>query len=808
MPDTDKLLAAIDSYAENTHGDSGELSRQRSLALDVYAGKNIEPAPEGRSQVTDWSVFETVNWIMPSLMRIYGGINGDKIVEFDPTGPEDEDAAEQESEYLNYLVTQKNDWEITARTWLQDALITKNAYCMAYMDERLVPEIERYEGQTEEQVALLLDDDVEVVGQRQYDDPDDDGIVINPTTGMPVQDEMESELALAAYLEQGMEPVMQYRQLFDLEVRRVKPVESLCFKVLPPERVRVGNDTPSFQIDDDTNYLEHWERVTISDLRKQGFDVSDDIAEGDSYTVDWEEDQSRDEIYELDREYDSPDPSMRKVSVRTIWIRYDYDEDGIAELIKVIRVGDEILYMDHESRIPVACIVPFMNTHRHIGMSVADLVFDIQRIKTALLRGGLDGMNLALNPRHAISPEVNVNDMLISRPGAIIRVDGNPGEGHIMPIQTENVFPYAQQGLDHMDRVIESRVGVNRMFQGIDESALNDHNRVGQLSTMAAQRVEDIARIFSAGFKRLFSISHELIIKSGRVDKTIKLRGQWVDIDPSQWRTGRDMRVVAPFAAGNKDALLQRLMAIVSLQEKAFAAGLPIVDADDAYNLALEISKAADLPGTKFFTDPATIPPQEPEPDYTGIALEIENKKADTAQYKAQADTEIDKYEADLDAEVKRWTTEVQTEMERYKTDLQAQLQLLFKQLELNKEIDLVAAKERFSAAPFEIPGFGRATVDEVDKHMAEKDSAIDVLESDVRALSEDNRMLREYIEAPKEVVRENGRVVGVKQGDEFRRVTRDAGGKIISVEPAKAPMTPRETNKLSRRQKAKAKRR
>ena len=107
---------------------------------------------------------------------------------------------------------------------------------------------------------------------------------------------------------------------------------------------------------------------------------------------------------------------------------------------------------------------------------------------------------------------------------------------------------------------------------------------------MAAQRVEDIARVFGTGFKRLFSIAHELIIKSGHSNESIKLRGQWVDIDPTQWRTGRDMRVVAPFAAGNKDSLLQRLQFIAQIHEKALAGGLPIVDVEDSYNLALEIA--------------------------------------------------------------------------------------------------------------------------------------------------------------------------------------------------------------------------
>ncbi len=202
--DQDKLIAAIDAYAESAHGsdhDGGELSNQRSLALRAYSGENLEPAPDGNQVVDFRSIFETVQWIMPSLMRIFGGGDSGNIVEFDPGVQEDEDPAEQESLVLNHMITSKNDWELVARTWMQDALITKNAYCLVTMEEKKRTEIERYEGQREEQITMLVDDDVEVVGQNQYDDPDDDGEVIDPFTGQPVQDEATLMGALATYEE-------------------------------------------------------------------------------------------------------------------------------------------------------------------------------------------------------------------------------------------------------------------------------------------------------------------------------------------------------------------------------------------------------------------------------------------------------------------------------------------------------------------------------------------------------------------------------------------------------------------------------
>lgn len=670
MPDLVNLNAAIDAFEETAYGADardGVLSHERSMALKAFAGENIEPAKKGRSQVVDRSVFETVQWMMPSFMRIFCG--SAKVVEFEPFGEEDEAGAEQESEHLNYRVKQKTDWDLVCRTWFQDACLTKNAYCMAYIDEVSQVEVEQYDGQTEIQIAALTEEGHEILAADARTDEDNQQPVIDPLTGQPVIDEFGQPVT---------EPVI----LYDVEVRQTKKKKVLCFQALPPENCRVADTTRDFTLKN-CDYFEYFEYMTISELRGMGFDVPDDIAD-EGYN-DSEEDQARDRNLETDlssyRDYNRPDPSMREVRVRTIWIRHDYDEDGIAEMQKVIRVGSEILtevpptdesgnrLPDPEAegefvpgklaiypatRIPAASIVPFINTHRHMGIAVADLIFEVQRIRTALLRSGLDSMYLATDPRHAASKRVNLDDLLLSKLGGIVQVDtDNPDvAGHVAQLRTENTFPMAQQGLEYTDQMIESRVGVNRMFQGIDSSNLNDYDRVGQLSTMAAQRIEDIARIFAQGVKELFSIAHELLIKSGYQKESVKLRGEWVDIDPTTWRTGRDMRIVAPFAAGNKDSLLQRLLVVANIHEKALAGGLPIVDANDSYELGLAIADAADLPGEKFFTDPATIAPKPPPPDYNGMLVEIENKKADNEALDEQRKAELDKYKTDIQAEV------------------------------------------------------------------------------------------------------------------------------------------------------------
>jgi len=651
-PDFDSLIAAQDAYEASSLGsdsDGGELSNQRALAIDAYAGKNIEPNSIGRSQVVDWAVFETIQWILPSLCRIFAG--GDNVVEFMPFDEEDEDAAEQESDFLNYLVTQKNNWFTIILTWCTDALLSKNGYCMAQVEEVLRTEVEIYERQSEEQVALLLDGDIEVVGQNAYPDPDHKPEpVVDPNTGEPVFDQFTGQ------------PIMsEPATLFDLQIRSTEAKKKLAFTVIPPERTKVAEDCTDFTLRD-CDYFEVWDNISISAIRAMGHDVDDDI--GDDAESDTVEDIARDELLQntgVRKARTTPDPSTRKVKARWIWCKHDLDGDGIAELIYTFRVGNEILEVEYATRIPVASITPFINTHRHIGTSVADLVFDIQRIKTAILRNGLDSLYFSMHPLRAHSNKVNPDDLMVPSPGGLVEVDTDMPDvaGHVMDLNTPFVFPEAQAGLQHMDTVVESRVGVNRIFQGIDESNLNHHDRIGKLSTMAAQRIEQIARIMGNGIENLFGIAHELLIKSGHQAEAIKLRGKWVNFDPKNWKTGRDMQVVAPYAAGNKDSLLERLMVISSVMERAQASGSRTVTDENVYELELEMAKAADLMGSKLFTNPEDNPPPEPGPDPTMIALEIEQQKAetdaaeaDTAAEKVRIDAETDLAKANINAHV------------------------------------------------------------------------------------------------------------------------------------------------------------
>lgn len=642
MPDYERLINAIDAAEYNAYGSDSDsdLESERAQAIDYYLGKNVKPAPDGRSQVVDRSVYETIQSIMPSLCRIFA--NGDDVVELPPIGPDDEESAKQEAAYLNYILLQKNPWFEVFRTAAMDALLTKAGYLYVYKDKRSLVEVERYEKQTADGLALLLQDEgVELTEAKEYPDPSGEP---DPMTGMPAM-------------------------LYDVAIRKTREENRFCVRALPPERCKISELTEQWHLRE-CPYFEYWDYCTVSDLRSEGYEV-EDLDEGQADT---EEDQARDQ-YSEDRDGDEVDPAMRRVKKRMIWIQYDYDEDGIAEMQYVLRVGKKVLYREEVSRIPVGVLCPDPLPHRHVGLSTADVTIEIQDQKTAILRQGLDNLYLTNNQRTFVNPDmVNLDDLMVNRPGGVVRGKGIFGQD-IAPMPVPFVFPQAMEGLEYMDQVRENRTGVNRYFTGLDQNALNKTaTGIQQLSTMAAQRVEQIARVFAFGIEDVCSLMHELVLKSGHKGEVVKLRGKWVQVDPATWRNRYDFRISVGFSAGNKDAQVSRLMMIAAMQEKALAGGLPIADARNVYETAMELTKAADFAAPeRFWTDPSTVPPKPPpQPDPTVMA--VEQLKSTTTLQKAQMDNEQKERDSQRDAQIKVMEIETGALVQTGLADRQAKL--------------------------------------------------------------------------------------------------------------------------------------
>lgn len=95
--------------------EGGEIATERAKAWDYYLSKEFGTEIEGQSQVVTSDVADVVDSIMPSLLRIF--TTADNLVSFDPVGPEDIQKAEQESDYVNYVLFKQNPAFEILYTW-------------------------------------------------------------------------------------------------------------------------------------------------------------------------------------------------------------------------------------------------------------------------------------------------------------------------------------------------------------------------------------------------------------------------------------------------------------------------------------------------------------------------------------------------------------------------------------------------------------------------------------------------------------------------------------------------------------------
>jgi len=134
---------------------AAKLAEERADAMDYYLGDMSKdmPAQDGRSRAVSTDVADTIEGLMPSLMDIFAG--SDEVVRFEPVGPEDEEAAQQETDYVNHVFMQQNPGFMALYSFIKDALLSKVGIVKVWWEETEQEERETYYDLTDDQFALL-----------------------------------------------------------------------------------------------------------------------------------------------------------------------------------------------------------------------------------------------------------------------------------------------------------------------------------------------------------------------------------------------------------------------------------------------------------------------------------------------------------------------------------------------------------------------------------------------------------------------------------------------------------------------------
>lgn len=676
----EELKALTDSEMTNAIGyHGGKLAEQRRKAMYYYLGEPVEdlapPEVDGRSSVVSPDVRNTIEAMLPQLMVKFTG--GDTVVEFEPTKAGDEPKAKQVTDYLNYLFFKKNSGHNVTYTLFKDALLQKRGIAKVWWDDTAEETKEEYRALSSVELAEILEDkEIEPVAQKSY--PDEDDIKQREEAKQQLGQQLQQAQQAAMQNPQAGQAVQQIAQqlaqidaappvmLYDLEVKRTKTQGKVCVENVPPEEFLISRSARTIA---DARFVGHRFQRTLSDLKSQGYKNVDQLGSDGEHALNAEAVERRDfddEESPLD-EIES-DESQRKVWVTECYLRCDFDGDGISELRKVVRAGNEILDNDVVDVIPFISVCPVPMPHRFFGLSIADLSFDSQKTKTSLLRSRIDNTSLETNGRYfAVDGQVNLDDLMTSRPGGIVRMKAAGMAGRLDQGSQNGA---ADGLLEYMEGFLESSTGWTRQSQGNSAGDLQGTaTGMNIITNKDDMRLDLIARNFAEGFCEMFRMMLKLVCQYQQQPAEIHLSGEWLTIDPREWRNQFDVSINVGLGVGNKDQRIQHLMALRAQQDVGMQFG--VANPMNVYEANKELVKELGFKNPdKFFTDPVkNPPPQRPDPEQMKAQAQLP-----LIQAKAQADAQLEQMKLQGTAQTTQVQTQAEMQLERERMAMQAQV--------------------------------------------------------------------------------------------------------------------------------------
>ncbi len=631
----DELASKLSNEIESATGNfNTELSEQREQSMKYYLGEPFGNEIEGRSEIVTTDVRDTIEYIMPSLMRIFTTHNN--TAEFEPEGPEDIAMAQQATDYVNYVFNRQNNGFKILYDAFKDALISKTGIIKHYWEEKTEVTTENYDDLTEiEYQSILANDELEVMEHTeeviQEAQEDENGMMVSP------------EVITHA-----------------VKVKRTKTSGQVRVMSVPPEEFLISRRSTSIE---EANFVCHRVKKTVSDLIMEGYDPKI-VEELPTYTTNNAEyDEERIARFSFD---DDSIPAQegtgasRKVWLEECYVHIDYNDDGIAELRKITKGGNIILDNEEIDMIPFSTICPIPIPHKFHGMSIADTVQDIQLIKSTIMRNLLDNMYLTNNARYAVlAGQVELDDLLSSKPGGIVRMRA---PGAVTALPTPQIQNYAFDMVKYLDSIREERSGVSKMTQGLNPDVLTSHVTSGAVSAAtesSMQRIELIARIFAeTGIKDLFRNIYSLIQRYESRQKIAYLNGKFVPIDVSRWKEKLNCTVNVGVGSGSQNSKMQTMGSIMNIVNALVDKGAmgTLISPDNIYNVLSEyITQAGYKNPDQFVSNPQNMPPKQPpqptvEEKIANQKAQLEIEKLKLQQQEMQIDTQIKAQELKLKA--------------------------------------------------------------------------------------------------------------------------------------------------------------
>ena len=689
----DELKALVGNHIQSSEAYyGGTLSQERERAVEYYLGSEMGNEIEGRSQVISSDTADAVESLMAQLMKIFTASN--QIFRAEPVGAEDIEVAKQASDYINHIFYKKNDGWVLLHNMIKDSLIEKNGFVKVFWEKTDKVVRESYENLDDKQFTMLLaDDGVEVIEHTERVDEKaiPEGIIVDENNMMelPVPPQVAPD---GQIIDVGMQQVPA-PMMHDVVIHKKEEKGQVKIEGIPPEEFIIESRAKTIN---SANFVAQKVKKTRGELIEMGFDrdLVDTIPS--AYDSDYDsEEQARHDDIDKNSTKNNIDYSTQEVCIYECYVKCDYEGKGVSELRKVTVAGENAnMILDDEpfDTMPFVSLTPIIMPHRFYGRSIAEMVEDVQTVKSFIMRSINDNIYGLSNNRLIVNDSLtNISDILTNRPNMIVRVKGSPSEAvSSLPAQPINdiAFPI----LKYYDDLKEQRTGVSKTSMGLNADALNSQTSTGlnQVMNSAQSRIEFFARTFAnTGIKDLGRKIFEMVVKHQDKEDVVMIRNEFIPYKPYEWRDRCDVTISSGLGSGSEDRKMLFLNNILERQIQALKLqgnpSYPLVNLDKIYTTLQRMVETAGMQDAdQFFLDPSTqeLPQPQPKPptEFEKVSL-------------AQIQGENQRKQADLKFQRDKLALDFQKALLKFEADIASM------EIQSNKDINQEEIKSRTKLA-------------------------------------------------------------------------------------------------------------
>lgn len=661
-------------FEENIEPDMAE-------ATDYYYGRAVGDlkGETGRSKVISTDVRDATLDQIPDLLEIFMG--SDSVVEFKPKHAAKREQAEQATDMVNYVFYEDNPGFLILNSILKDAGVRRLAYVKWTWKEDYCVKGQSMTGLTEEEILFLQEQGLQftIVGERE-------DVGMGPGGLMPIT-------------------------TFDIEVQYRDEEGRVVVEALPPEEVFWTPEARDFRT---APLVVHHREVPVDEVLAMGYtmDEIEDFLGPDADTSTESLRWSR-QIYSgvdgsgnptsIDDTTETLDPSQRPVLFAEAYARVDTDDDGMGELRMFHCIGKSYHILNGDGfgelvdEIPIAVFTPDPEPHTIPGLSNFDYLKEVQKVKSQIQRGQLNSLAQSIEHQMVVSQsEVNLRDLISPEISGLIRVRRDVNA--VREIRHQFVGADTLPVLEYYDQIRADRTGRAGPREGLNANILQstDKDAVQNTISKSQQRIRMVARVYAeTGFKHLFRGIYRLLVENQRRERYIKLRGDYVTVDPRSWDADMDVSVNVGLGGGSVSAKLQDLLMQAEKQEMHMQMGSPLVSFTE---LRTTYGKIADLMGyrdTDQFWRPWDAQQQQMyEQQQAEAAQNAEKDPAQRVVDVEETKVQLDAIQQQKEMELKELDIRLKDEREREKMAREFALKETEMELKYRVELEKMDTKQ------------------------------------------------------------------------------------------------------------------